>query len=89
MIDRDPFDDGAGTNVGERSSAEAALDPALLDEIERAADKAASYWRSLAEASFRGDVMTVAVHLRQVRLVTFHVHEIVKQFGGSQEARAA
>jgi hypothetical protein len=34
--------------------------------------------------------MTVAVHLRQVRLVTFHVHELVKQFGGSnQEAWAA
>jgi hypothetical protein len=67
-----------------------ALDPLLFDEIEQSADRAASIWRSIAEASFRGDAMTVAVHLRQARLVTFHVHEIVKQFGGaSQEARAA
>lgn len=67
-----------------------ALDPLLFDEIEQLADKAASYWRSIAEASFRGDAMTVGVHLRQVRLVTFHVHEIVKQFGrGSEAARAA
>ncbi len=66
------------------------LDPLLFDEIEQSADKAASIWRSIAEASFRGDAITVAVHLRQVRLVTFHVHELVKQFGGSsQEARAA
>jgi|ERR1700722_8393982 hypothetical protein len=62
----------------------------LFDDIEQSADRAASIWRSIAEASFRGDAMTVAVHLRQVRLVTFHVHELVKQFGGSnQEAWAA
>ena len=63
--------------------------PLLFDEIEQSADRAASIWRSIAEASFRGDAMTVSVHLRQVRLVTFHVHEVVKQFVGSgQEARA-
>lgn len=66
-----------------------ALDPLLFDEIEELADKAASIWRSIAEASFRGEAMTVAVHLRQARLVTFHVHEIVKQFGRGSEARAA
>jgi hypothetical protein len=67
-----------------------ALDPLLFEEIEQCADRAASIWRSIGEASFRGDVMTVAVHLRQARLLTFHVHEIVKQFGGSsQKARAA
>ena len=67
-----------------------ALDPLLFEEIEQSADNAASIWRSIAEASFRGDVMTIAVHLHQARLVTFHVHEIVKQFGrGSESARAA
>ncbi|MFZ0601400.1 MAG: hypothetical protein WAN05_08585 [Roseiarcus sp.] len=66
-----------------------ALDPLLFDEIEQSADKAASIWRSIAEAAFRRDAMTVAVHLRQARLVTFHVHEIVKQFGRGSEARAA
>ena len=67
-----------------------ALEPMLFDEIEQLADKAASIWRSIAEASFRGEAMTIAVHLRQARLMTFHVHEIVKQFSGSnEEARAA
>jgi hypothetical protein len=66
-----------------------AVDPLLFDEIEQLADRASSYWRSIAEAAARGEVMTVAVHLRQARLVAFHVHELVKQFGGSQEARAA
>ena len=66
-----------------------ALDPLLFEEIEQSADRAASIWRSIAEASSRGDVMTVAVHLRQVRLMTFHVHEIVKQFGRGSEAREA
>jgi hypothetical protein len=42
------------------------------------------------EMPSRGDAMTVAVHLHQVPLVTFHVHELVKQFeGSSQEAWAA
>jgi hypothetical protein len=66
-----------------------ALDPLLFDEIEQSADRGTSIWRSIAEASFRGDAMTVAVHLRQARLVTFHVHEIVKQFGRGSEAGAA
>ena len=66
------------------------LYPLLFDEIEQSVDRAASIWRSIAEASFRGDTVTVAVHLRQVRLVTFHVHEIVKLFGGGTHgARAA
>jgi hypothetical protein len=67
-----------------------AMDTLLFDEIEQLADKAASYWRSIAEAGVRGETMTIAVHLRQVRLVTFHVHEIVKQFGAnSATARPA
>jgi hypothetical protein len=66
-----------------------ALDPLLFDEIEQLADKAASYWRSIAEAGARGEAMTIAVHLRQVRLVTFRVHEIVKQFGADSEAARA
>lgn len=65
------------------------LDPLLFDEIEQSADRAASIWRSIAEASFRGDTMTVAVHLRQARLVTFHVQEIVKQLGRASEAARA
>jgi hypothetical protein len=51
---------------------------------------AGSFWRSIAEAASRGEAMTVAVHLRQLRLITFAVHELVKQFGpGLQNSRAA
>jgi hypothetical protein len=66
-----------------------ALDPLLFDEIEQLADRAASYWRSIAEAGVRGETMTIAVHLRQVRLVTFHVHEILKQFSSTGEPARA
>jgi hypothetical protein len=71
-------------------SLSSAMDPLLFDEIEQLANRASSYWRSIAEAAARGEAMTTAVHLRQARLVAFEVHELVKQFGGSsQKARAA
>ena len=39
-----------------------------LDEIVRVATRAESYSRSIAEAAYRGDEVTVEVHLRQLRL---------------------
>jgi hypothetical protein len=41
-----------------------------LDEIGRLADLAASYWRSVALAADRGDLVTIAVHVKQVVAVT-------------------
>jgi hypothetical protein len=38
-----------------------------FEELIDNADMAASYARSIAEAAFRGDQTTVAVHLRQLR----------------------
>jgi hypothetical protein len=39
----------------------------VFEEIERQADLAASYARSIGEAAFRGDQVTIIVHLRQLR----------------------
>lgn len=39
----------------------------VFEEIERQADLAASYARSIGEAAFRGDQVTMIVHLRQLR----------------------
>jgi hypothetical protein len=45
----------------------AARDQAF-EEVERMADLAASYVRSIGEAAFRGDEATMVVHLKQLRL---------------------
>jgi hypothetical protein len=66
-----------------------ALDPLLFDEIEELADRTASHWRSIAEAASRGEAMTIAVHLRQARLVTFAVHQHVKAFSACGEDAGA
>jgi hypothetical protein len=58
--------------------------------IEQVADKAASYWRSIAEAAYRGDRLTVEVHCRQVAAVTRAAFETVRQLsaeaGGKETA---
>lgn len=45
-----------------------ALRDQAFEEIERVADLAASYSRSIGEAAFRGDEATMLVHLKQLRL---------------------
>jgi len=62
-----------------------------LAAIEEFADKAASYWRSIAEAAYRGDRLTVAVHCRQVAAVTREAFQAVKTLGAEtgDKSRAA
>ena len=59
--------------------------------IEELAEKASSYWRSIAEAAYRGDRLTVEVHCRQVSLVTRAAFQTVKILGteAGAESRAA
>jgi hypothetical protein len=59
--------------------------------IEEFADKAASYWRSIAEAAYRRDRLTVEVHCRHVGLVTREAFQTVKTLGveAGAESRAA
>jgi hypothetical protein len=74
----------------EPSSAEA-CDNDRFAAIEELADQAASFWRSIAEAAFRGDRLTVTVHCRQVALVTRAAFSVAKSLGAEdrQNARAA
>ena len=39
-----------------------------FDELMRDADLAASYCRSIGEAAYRGEELTVGVHIKQLRL---------------------
>ena len=39
-----------------------------FDELMRDADMAASYCRSIGEAAYRGEELTVGVHIKQLRL---------------------
>ncbi len=52
------------------------LDFAFLEEW---ADAASSLWRSAAEAAYRGDALTFAVHLRQARLIAFTVTQTLEK----------
>jgi hypothetical protein len=51
-----------------------------FEEIERVAGLAASYSRSLAEAAFRSDQVTMTVHLRQLRDCTRAMIDLQKDF---------
>jgi hypothetical protein len=49
--------------------------------IEDFADKAANYWRSIAEAAYRGDLRTIETHCRHVRVLTLAAFSTVKGLG--------
>jgi hypothetical protein len=63
-----------------------ALDPVRLDEIARLAELGASYWKSIALAADRGDVLTVVTHCRQIAAVTREAFAIVKTLGETEAA---
>jgi hypothetical protein len=50
----------------------------LLDQIAAAAELAASYWRSVALAADRGDIVTVLTHFSQVAAVTREAFALAK-----------
>jgi hypothetical protein len=66
-----------------------ALDSLRLDRIEELADMNASYWRSIGEASARGERLTIETHRRQVRLATIAAFEIIKSLGTPAEQEVA
>ena len=53
--------------------------------IEDFADKAASYWRSIAEAAYRGDLRTIETHCGHVRLLTLATFSTVKGLGAGPD----
>jgi citrate lyase beta subunit len=58
-----------------------AADVARFQTIEEMAELAASCWRSVAEGAFRGESATVAVHCRQIAIVTREAFALAKQLG--------
>lgn len=65
-------------------------DDLRLEMISETSDLAASYARSAAEAAWRGDRLTLGVHLRQLRLVTIACLQTFNELGAEgEEARAA
>jgi hypothetical protein len=62
-----------------------AIDYVRYDEIAELAERAASYWNSIALAADRGELLTVTVHCKQVAAVTKEAFATVKELG-SQEA---
>ena len=49
--------------------------------IEDFADKAASYWRPIAEAAYRGDLRAIETHCRHVRVLALAALSTVKGLG--------
>ena len=52
-----------------------------LEYLIELADRAASYWRSIAEAAERGECLTLVRHCRQAGAVTCEAFELVKTIG--------
>jgi hypothetical protein len=63
-----------------------ALDFSRLDEIERLANLARSYWQSTALAAERGDTLTIVVHCKQIAAVTREAFAIVKTLAETEAA---
>jgi hypothetical protein len=59
----------------------AALDYSRFDQIAELAEKAASYWHSVALAADRAERLTIEVHCRQVAAVTREAFATVKALG--------
>jgi hypothetical protein len=77
---------GSG-NVGQERAEADRLNFACFDDIARLAELAASYWCSTALAADRGEILTIAVHCRQVAAVTREAFALVKSLGQGQEGR--
>ena len=57
--------------------------------VERLADKAASDWRSIAEAAYRGDPLTLRVHCKKVSILTKAAFTYVKRISRREYIRVA
>ena len=61
-----------------------ALDFVRLDELARLAERAASYWRSVALAAERGEALTVTVHCKQIAAVTREAFALARALGSAK-----
>jgi hypothetical protein len=58
----------------------------LFEFIVERTDLAASYARSASEAAWRGDQLTVGVHLKQLRLATIAALQTFRELGPEADA---
>jgi hypothetical protein len=65
-------------DMSANKTAQDVADGLALALVEDNADRAQSYWRSIQEAAHRGETLTCAIHLRQVRLLTFSTVETLR-----------
>jgi hypothetical protein len=56
--------------------------------IEDLADRASSYWRSIAEAAYRRERLTIETHCRQTRIITIAAFQAVKELGSASIAES-
>jgi hypothetical protein len=56
--------------------------------VEELADRNASYWRSIAEAAFRRERLTVEIHCRQVAATTRAAFATVRELGTATNAES-
>ncbi len=63
-------------------------DDLRLEAIVETAELAGSYARSAAEAAWRGDRLTLDVHLRQLRLATIAALKTFNELGAEAGAKA-
>jgi hypothetical protein len=57
------------------------LDQMTADHVIEIADRAASLWRSVAEAAWRGDIGVMRLHCRQISTVTREAFASVRELG--------
>jgi hypothetical protein len=57
------------------------IDQMRADFIIEFAARAESLWRSVAEADFRGDLLTMQVHCRQISSISREVFRTIRELG--------
>jgi hypothetical protein len=73
---------------GHADRCSSAVSDLQFDLIVETVDLAASYGRSASEAAWRGDRLTLGVHLRQLRLCVIAAIQTFKELGGEAGAKA-
>jgi hypothetical protein len=69
-------------------SVEAALGQLSADYVIELSEQAASLWRSVTEAAWRGDLRTMEVHCQQIAAVSKEAFRTVKELRESTKVDA-
>jgi hypothetical protein len=69
-------------------SVDGALNQMSADFVIELSEQAASLWRSVSEAAFRGDLRTMEVHCQQIAIVSKEAFRTVKELRESTKVEA-